>query len=67
MFRERSVFCGYSVEALLSPPGTQFISGPKRGRLIREGVLIERVGGLFPNHIFLTKFTINFQTLLLHH
>ena len=47
---------GYMVKALLSPGeerGAHLISGPKRG-------------GLIQNHIFLLKYTIIFQSLLLH-
>ena len=55
-----------TVKSLLSSREAYLISGPKRGRLIREGGLTERGGGSISNHTFSTKFTIIVLTLLLY-
>ena len=57
------------LKSSIKPPGGLLNFRPykcKRWGLIREGGLIGGGGGLIPNHIFSTKFTIIFQTLLLH-
>ena len=60
----------YRKKGLLSPRCAYLLSGPKRGEGGGEGLLEregeEGGGGLIPNHVFSTKFTTIFQTLLLH-
>ena len=56
---------GYRKIPMKSPPrgGGGYLSGPKRGGLIREGWLNREGGGGISNHIFFDEISNNFPNL----